>query len=282
MNAARLGIAGQALGIAEAAYREAVKYSKERVQFGKVIKDMTAVTELLVEMKIAVEAGRTLYYETARMVDLKEGYEVLLEKHPERAEELKAKIRKYTKFADLLTPIIKAYNTEMCNKVSYDGIQIHGGTGYMKEFNAERHYRDARITNIYEGTTQLQVIAAIGGIVTGVAKEKMDELGAGDFGYSEFLHKRLRETQKVFEETVSFVTAKKDTVFQEYHARRLMEMATDLLQGYLLMRDGKHSDRKKVIAETFIDKMIFRVKMNSEFILKGEAALLKNAREIIG
>lgn len=105
MNQARLGIAGQALGIAEAAFREADKYARERIQFGKVIRDITAVTEMLTEMKIAIEAGRTLYYETARMVDLKEGYEELSEKHPERAAEYRENIKKYTKFAALLTPI---------------------------------------------------------------------------------------------------------------------------------------------------------------------------------
>ena len=282
MNQARLGIAGQALGIAEAAFREADKYARERIQFGKVIRDITAVTEMLTEMKIAIEAGRTLYYETARMVDLKEGYEELSEKHPERAAEYRENIKKYTKFAALLTPIVKAYATEMANRVATDALQVHGGTGYMREFNAERHFRDARITNIYEGTTQLQVVAAIGGVMTGAAKQKLDELDSASFGYSEFLHKRMKEAKKTFEETVAFVAKKNDTKFQEYHSRRLVEMATDVIQGYLLMRDGIHNDRKRNVAETFIEKMIPRLDMNARFITKGEGSLLRNAADILG
>ncbi len=282
MNQARLGISGQALGIAEAAYREADKYAGERIQFGKPVRELTAVTEMLTEMKIAIEAGRTLYYETARMVDLKEGYEEMEEKYPERAAEFKDKIKFYSKYAALLTPMTKAYNTEMSNKVTYDAIQIHGGTGFMREFNVERHARDARITNIYEGTTQLQIVAAIGGVVTGVAKMKMDEIDKDNFGYAEYLHKKIREAKKMFEDTVAFIVTKNDPKLQEYHARRLVEMATDLIQGYLFLRDGKHSDRKKVVAETFIDKMVSRIVMNSTFIINGDAALLKNAAEIIG
>ncbi len=282
MNQARLGISGQALGIAEAAYREADKYAKERIQFGKPIRTLTAITEMLTDMKIAIEAGRALYYETSRMVDLKEGYEEYLEKHPEKAPELREKIKYFTKMAALMTPMTKAYTTEMANKVTYDAIQIHGGTGYMREFNVERHARDARITNIYEGTTQLQIVAAIGGTVTGVAKMKMDELDKNDFGYAEYMHKKIRDAKKVFEDTVDFVVKKNDPKFQDFHSRRLVEMATDLIQGYLFLRDGNHSDRKKVVAETFIDKMVYRVSMNAEFIMKGDAALLKNATEIIG
>jgi len=282
MNQARLGIAGQALGIAEAAYREADKYSKERIQFGKTIRELTPVMEMLTEMRIAIEAARTLYYETSRIIDLKEGYEDAEEKHPEKAGEYKEKIKLYARYAALLTPITKTCCTELANKVAYDAIQIHGGTGYMREFNVERHYRDARITNIYEGTTQLQIVAAIGGVVSGVAKQMLDGLDAVDYGHSVHLLKRLRELKKVFEDTISFVVARNDARFQEYHSRRLVEMATDLLQGYLLLRDGRFSDRKKMVADTFVDKMGPRVEMNSRFIMKGEAALLRNSPGIIG
>ncbi|OGV64834.1 MAG: acyl-CoA dehydrogenase [Lentisphaerae bacterium RIFOXYA12_FULL_48_11] len=282
MNQARLGIAGQALGIAESAYREADKYAKERMQFGKKIREITPVMEMLAEMKIAIEAARTLYYETAKVVDLKEGYEEAEEKHPEKAAEYKEKIKLYAKYAALLTPITKACCTELANKIAYDAIQIHGGPGYMREFNVERHYRDARITNIYEGTTQLQIVAAIGGVVSGAAKQKLDELDKLDFGHSDYLLKRLRELKRIFEDTINFVVGKNDARFQEYHSRRMVEMATDLLQGYLLMRDGKYSDRKKIVAETFIDKMGARVEMNSRFIIKGDASLLRNFPAIIG
>ncbi len=282
MNTARLGIAGQALGIAEAAYREADKYARERVQFGKVIREMTPVYEMLAEMKIAVEAGRTLFYETARTVDMKEALEHAAEKHPERAKELQYEINKYTSYASLMTPITKAYNTEMANRVANDAIQIHGGTGYMKEFNVERHYRDARITNIYEGTTQLQVLAAIGAVASGVALERLNEYDAEDYSHATELHTQLVKAKNNFEKAVAFAKGRDDATFVEYHSRRLVEMATDLIQGYLLVRDARHSERKMKVAETFLEKMMHRIDMNMNFIIDGDASLLKNYRDIIG
>ena len=157
MNGARVAISGQALGIAEAAYREARKYAAERVQFKQSIDQFPAIYEMLAKMKIKVTAARTLLYETTRMVDLRYSYMAL----DERSE----KAKYYSKVAAALTPMCKALSTEIANQVAYDCIQIHGGTGYMHDFDAERYYRDARITNIYEGTTQLQVVAAIGGIM---------------------------------------------------------------------------------------------------------------------
>jgi alkylation response protein AidB-like acyl-CoA dehydrogenase len=193
MNEARIGIAAQGLGIAEGAYRAAKKYAEERVQFRKHIKDFIAVSEMLANMKTKIEAGRTLLYETGRIVDIKDGLEEESEEHPEKAPELREEMKKYQALAALMTPICKAWNTEIANQVSYDGIQIHGGTGYMKEFSAERFYRDARITNIYEGTTQLQVVAAIGGVVKGVAMELIaDYEKENDFSHVESLHKTVK------------------------------------------------------------------------------------------
>jgi alkylation response protein AidB-like acyl-CoA dehydrogenase len=282
MNSARLGIAGQALGIAEAAYREAEKYATERIQFKKSIREFPAVYEMLTEMKISIEAGRTLLYETARFVDLKEGLEEMLERYPDRAAEFKTDLKRYSRLANMFTPIVKAYNTEMANKVAYDTIQIHGGTGFMKEFNAERHARDARITNIYEGTTQLQVVAAIGGVTTGTAIAIMDEYESEDFSHAPELHEQLRKARLDFEKTVVGVKGmdKKDII--TYHARRIVEMATDLILGYLLIRDAAHSERKMKVAEIFIEKMLPRVEMSMNFILDGKASLLDNYKDIIG
>lgn len=281
MNAARLGIAGQALGIAEAAYREADKYAAERHQFDKPIRTMIPVYEMLTEMKIAIEAGRSLYYETAKVVDLKEGYEEIIEKHPEKKAEYKDILKKYDKYAALLTPITKAYNTEMSNKVTYDSIQIHGGTGYMKEFNVERHARDARITNIYEGTTQLQVVAAIAGIKDGTAEKLINEYDQNDFSHCEFIHKKVKKAAELFSQSIQLVKEADDTDIMDYHSRRLVEMATDIIMGYLLMRDAAYEDRKKVLAETFTDKMVFRVEMVYHFIKGGDNTLLKNYKELI-
>ncbi len=282
MNSARLGIAGQALGIAEAAYREADKYAGERIQFKKPVREFPAVYEMLTEMKISIEAGRTLLYETARFVDLKEGLEEMKEKYPERSAEFKTDLKRYSRLANMFTPIVKAYNTEMANKVTYDTIQIHGGTGFMKEFNAERHARDARITNIYEGTTQLQIVAAIGGVTTGTAISIMDEYEGEDFSHAPELHKQLHKARLNFEKTLVGTKEVDKPDFITYHARRIVEMATDIILGYLMIRDAAHSERKMIVAEIFIEKMLPRVEMSTTFILKGNASLLDSYKEVIG
>ncbi|EKD28296.1 MAG: hypothetical protein ACD_79C00350G0002 [uncultured bacterium] len=281
MNGARVATAAQALGIAEAAYREAKKYANERVQFGKAIREMIPVYEMLCNMKVAIEAGRTLLYETGRMVDFKEGYEHLAERHPEKENEIKNDVKKYNKLAALFTPICKAYNTEMGNKVTYDAIQIHGGTGYMKEFNVERHYRDARITNIYEGTTQLQIVAAIGGVMSGVAMDVINEYDAQDYSYRNDIYQKIHKAKGFLEETIEFAKNSENHDFVDYHSRRLVEMATYVIQGYLLLRDAKHSERKKNIAETFVDTMFSIVEAHMVRIIHGETSVLRNHVNII-
>jgi 3-(methylthio)propanoyl-CoA dehydrogenase len=275
MNGARVAIAAQALGIAEAAYREAKKYAKERVQFGKAIREMVPVYEMLCQMEIAIEAGRTLLYETAKIVDIKEGLEKKEEEHPEDRQ-IKEEAKHYSKYAALLTPITKGYNTEMGNQVCYQAIQIHAGTGFMKEFNVERHYRDVRITNIYEGTTQLQVVAAIGGIVSGTAMELLKEYGSRDYSYREDLHQKILKAKGWFEQGIQHVKKAEGSTLQDYHSRRLTEICTDLIQAYLMLRDAAHSERKKIVAEVFIESMMARIEASTQFILYGEASLVKN------
>jgi alkylation response protein AidB-like acyl-CoA dehydrogenase len=171
----------------------------------------------------------------------------------------------------------------MANKVSYDAIQIHGGTGYMREFNVERHYRDARITNIYEGTTQLQVVAAIGPVTSGIAQSILNEYDQIPYSYGAGLLEKIREARKVFDETLEFAKAYKGhEQFLTYHSRRLVEMATDLVLSYLLLRDGNHSERKQKVAEIFIAKMPSRIKASRDFIMSEEGTLLKNYEAVIG
>ncbi len=282
MNSARLGIAGQALGIAESAYREADKYAGERIQFGKPVREFPPVFEMLTEMKVSIEASRTLLYETARFVDMKEGLEEMQERYPERKAEFKTDLKRYSRLSNLFTPIVKAFNTEMVNKVTYDAIQIHGGTGYMQEFGVERHYRDARITNIYEGTTQLQIVAAIGGVTSGTAISIMDEYESESFSHAKDLHKQLLKARHDFEKTLVGIKGAEDPDFVTYHSRRLVEMATDIIIAYLMIRDAVHSERKMKVAEIFIEKMLPRVKMSASFILDGKASLLANYKEVIG
>ncbi|MDR0474722.1 MAG: acyl-CoA dehydrogenase family protein [Treponema sp.] len=283
MNNARLGVAAQGVGIAEAAYREADLYAAKRIQFGVPVRDLPPVFEMLTEMKVAVEAGRALLYETARFVDLKECLEEYSEKHPEDKGEIIDEKKKYAKLAGFFTPMIKAYATEMANKVSNDAIQIHGGTGYMKEFNVERHYRDARITNIYEGTTQLQVVAAIGPVTSGIAQMVLDEYDRAEYTRSPELLAKVREARKVFDEALEYAKAYEGhEQFLTYHSRRLVEMATDLVISYLFLRDGGYSERKQKVAEIFIAKMPSRIKANRDFIMGENGALLKNYEAVIG
>lgn len=277
MNGARLAIAAQGLGIAEAAYREADKYAKERAQFKKTIREMVLVYEMLANMRTKIEAARTLLYETSRIVDIRDGLEHITKKDREKAKELKRELKRYSNYAALFTPVVKAYATEIANEVAYDGIQIHGGTGFMKDFNAERHYRDARITNIYEGTTQLQVVAAIGGIINGTALERIHEYEEEfDFSGVSDLHKTVKDMSILLETAIAHIKQKADSEFQEYHSRRLVEMATNVIIGYLMLRDASFSDRKKEVTKFFLEYAYPEVKMKCDIITNDIQSLLQN------
>ncbi len=282
MNGARMAIAAQALGIAEAAYQEARKYADERVQFKKTIRHIVPVYEMLANMRVKIEAARTLMYETAKIVDIRDGLEHLGPQDPEKAKEHKRELKEYTAYAALFTPMIKAYAAEIANQVTYDGIQIHGGTGFMREFNAERHYRDARITNIYEGTTQLQVVAAIGGIINGTALRRIREYEEGfDFSNVSDLHKTIKEMSALLEKAIAYIKKKDDSEYQDYHSRRVFEMTTNVIIGYLMLRDASFSYRKKEIARLFLEFAYPKTKMRYEVITDDTKSLLDNHDLII-
>lgn len=283
MNGARLGVSAQALGVAEAAFREANAYAASRIQFGKPIRTLTPVYEMLTDMQVAIEAGRTLLCETSRIVDIKESLEEIIEHHPERKNELQDKLKLYTKYAALFTPALKAYVTEMANKVCYDALQIHGGSGYMRDFPVERLVRDARITNIYEGTTQLQIVAAIGGVITGVIFERINEYETNnDFSAVADLHHKALELRKNLELALTHIKNKNDKAYQEYHERRLVEMGTDLIIAYLMCIDALKSDRKKIVAHAFINKALPRGKAVAEYILSNDTTTLEFYSSVIG
>jgi alkylation response protein AidB-like acyl-CoA dehydrogenase len=275
MNGARVAIAAQAVGIAEAAYQEAKQYAEARVQFKKAIRDFVPVYEMLANMRVKVEAARTLLYETGRIVDIRDGLEHLTQRDSEKAKELKRELKRYSNYSALFTPIVKAYATEIANEVAYDGIQIHGGTGFMREFNAERHYRDARITNIYEGTTQLQVVAAIGGIITGTAIERIHEYEEEfDFSQVSDLHNTVKDMAILLETAIAHVKKKGDSEFQDYHSRRLVEMTTNVIIGYLMLRDASFSERKKEVTKLFLEFAYPEVKMKCDIITNDTRSLL--------
>jgi len=283
MNGARIAIAAQAQGIAEAAYRAAAKYAQERVQFGAPIGELTAVKGMLADMKVSLEAARALLYETARIVDLKDVLEQRIgqltgEGAPEGAagevKGLRAELKRYTRLAALFTPIAKACCTEMANTVAYESLQIHGGSGYMRDFAVERHSRDARITNIYEGTTQLQVVAAIGGVLGGTLAAQLDEYDAEDFGATPELLARVRNARARLAEATTKVRELDDSRFRDFHARRLVDMAIDVTCGYLMLRAAQGEARKLLAARYFVDAMAARVEGAASQVLAGDPAAL--------
>jgi hypothetical protein len=277
MNGARLAIAAQAQGIAEAAYRAAEKYSRERVQFGAPIRELTAVAGMIADMKVAVEASRALLYETGLIVDMKEGLERRVErlasgeaepKHPDELKQLRAELKRYNRLAGLFTPLAKGHCSEVANRIAYDSLQVHGGSGYMRDFAIERHLRDARITTIYEGTTQLQVVAAIGGVLGGTLAQQLERYDGGDYAATPELLERMRKARADLEWAIERVRAADDARFKDFHARRLVEMATDVICGYLLLRDAQAGARKLLVARHFIDQMAPRVAAGAQAIVE--------------
>lgn len=284
MNGARVAISSQAVGIAEAAYRSALDYAKAREQFGKPIIEFPAVYEMLVNAKVQIVAARTLLYETTKYVDLRDVYEHRVEHgDPEQAtSDAKAKLREYTKIAAVLTPLSKALSTEVANKVAYDGVQVHGGAGYMKDFNAERYMRDARITNIYEGTTQLQHIAAIGGVVQRVLEPLMEEFSNLPYqGKLRRLASAVDVARQKLNRAVEHIGQRHDAEFLNLMARRLCNAETTIYISYLLMRDAQKDDSRELIAERYILDNIPAAEADCDTVLRGDVSMVDNRRKIL-
>lgn len=245
MNAARLGVGAQSVGISEAAYREALSYAKEREQFGKAIIEFPAVYELLTNMEAKTKAIRSLLYEAGRYIDIYKAYEEISAHRKLTAEE-RDELKSYQKLADIFTPLLKLVASEYSNQISYDSLQIHAGSGFMKDYPIERIYRDARITSIYEGTSQLQVVAAIRGVTTGgylkqiKVYEQMEILPEYDY-----LRTQLIEMTNEYEAIVSEVTSLNNNEYIDFHARRMVEMAGNIILTYLLLIDTQRDARFK-------------------------------------
>lgn len=270
MFRARLGVSAQALGIAQAAYEEALSYAKSREQFGRTIYNIPAVANILIDMKVMLESSRSLLYASSVYVDRKEKIEELIEKMKadgKSVTEQISEVKYLSKIANLLTPLTKYIVTEGANKITYDAIQIHGGTGYMKEFRVERYARDARITNIYEGTSQLQIVAAAGGVVGDILKDYFDKKEKTQYpGSLENLAGYLVEIRKIYYESVKYILDKKDAKFQDVAAKDLVEIYGYLYVGYLLLDESVINERKKFIANRFIINSLANAKKNAENI----------------
>ncbi|MDE5567672.1 MAG: acyl-CoA dehydrogenase family protein [Muribaculaceae bacterium] len=242
MNGARLGIAAQSVGVSELAYREALAYAKDRKQFGKAIIEFPAVAEMISVMKAKLDASRALLYECSRFVDMYKLYEDIAKERSLTADE-RAEMKHYSKLADALTPMAKGMGSEYCNQNAYDCIQVHGGSGFMKDYACERLYRDARITSIYEGTTQLQVVAAIRHVTTGTYKALIDSYASQEYKPElQGLKDNLAAMTEQYVKAVETVAAVNDTAYTDFMARRMVEMAGNIIMGYLLLNDANRNE----------------------------------------
>ena len=254
MNGARLGIAAQSVGLEQEAYNEGLAYAKERAQFGKKIITFPAVYDMLSRMKAKLDAGRSLLYQTARYVDIYKALEDIARDQkltPEERQEMK----KYTRLADAFTPLAKGINSEYANQTAYDAISIHGGSGFIMEYKCQRLYRDARIFSIYEGTTQLQVVAAIRYITNGTYLSIMKEMLEGELACDcmKALRDRVARLVELYEESIERVNAYDNQDVHDFLARRLYNMTADIIGSLLLIEDAsKAPELFKKSANVFV------------------------------
>ncbi|ARN57373.1 acyl-CoA dehydrogenase family protein [Sedimentisphaera salicampi] len=302
MNGARIGISAQSVGIGEAAYRVARDYAASREQFGGPIEHLPAVRDMVVEMKIDVEESRALLYETCRVVDLEIGLTRITESDDyskEEQKDAKKQLRMIKRYAAMLTPMSKYLSTEMSNKVAYDSIQVLAGSGFMRDYPTEQYYRDARITTIYEGTTQLQIVACVRGVCNGTAQKYIEELA--DFQFDpelEELLEILKQNRKTMDQCIKHI--KEESVeFMDLYGRRIVDIAIKIICGYLLCRHASCTSdmqtasakegetvsmkkRKAVIAKRYIKRNSPIIKALADQILLGDKSTFQDYEDIAG
>ena len=314
MNGARIGVAAQSVGIAEAAFRVARDYAATRRQFSVAIEKLPAVRDMLIDMKVAIEAGRALLYETSRIVDLYVGYTRRLEEDSRlrgndkvdkaEAKQLKNDSRKYKRYAGMLTPMSKYYCSEMCNRVAYDSIQVLGGSGYMRDYACERHARDARITTIYEGTSQLQVVAAVRGVCNGTAEKIIEELAGEQFEPElKDLLEKLAEGTEELKKAIAFIK-ENGNEYMDLYGRALVDITIDLITGFLLCSQASTKvdmevaaaengqadngetipmkQRKAMLARRYITKNAPKIVALAELICAGDKSTFTDYEGVIG
>ena len=281
MNGARLGIAAQSVGISAAAYEEGLAYAKDRKQFGNAIINFPAVYDMLAIMKAKLDAGRSLLYMTSRYVDI---YKCLedIERERKLTPEEKAELKKYSKLADSFTPLSKGMNSEYANQNSYDCIQIHGGSGFMLEYACQRLYRDARITSIYEGTTQLQTVAAIRYVTNGFYSQVIADMLAETEISADYaaLKARVEKMAEKYNAAVAKVNDLKDDEFKDFCSRHLYEMAADTIMSILILGDAtKRPDLFDNSAKVYVRFAAAEVEKHSDFVADAQPADLANYRK---
>ena len=287
MNGARLGIAAQSLGIAEAAYRVARNYGHSRKQFGVAVETFPALRELISDMQIDIQAARTLTYESSFCVDVEYGALRRLElgtvEDKDEAKALKKVSRRYKRLNAMLTPMSKYYASEMSMRVANGAIAVLGGSGYMKDYPVERHLRDSRITTIYEGTSQLQVLAAVRGVSSGAAGTRIEELLDADWpaeltGYAD----QIAAGAALLKESIDYVKTKPGNEYLDFVGRKLVDMAIYLIVGALLLDQARTSDVKKAVVHRWLVTKMAELRMNHEMILSGEKSPIDDFEVLAG
>ena len=281
MNGARLGIAAQSVGVEQEAYNEALAYAKERAQFGQKIIEFPAVYDMLSRMKAKLDAGRSLLYQTARYVDIYKALEDI-QRDRKLSPEERAEMKKYSRLADAFTPLAKGMNSEYANQNAYDAISVHGGSGFIMEYKCQRLFRDARIFSIYEGTTQLQVVAAIRYITNGtylsIIKEMLEQEVAEGL---KPLQARVANLVKTYEETLECVKNAGNQEMQDFLARRLYEMTADIIMSLLILDDATRAPELfEKSAQVYVRHAEAEVAQHAAYIKAFDAEDLANFRAV--
>ncbi len=286
MNGARVAIAAQALGIAEAAYRAALEFAREREQFGSAIIEFPAVYEMLTGMQTNIEAARALVCHASVITDLEHllGRKVeTLDRSAPEYSGLRAEHRDRAKLAGVLTPMSKLFACEMANQVTSDAIQVHGGSGYMRDYPVERHFRDARITSIYEGTTQLQVVGAVGAVLAGDLDGQFAQFKGRDYEKPlGTLAGKLERMLDRLHKCTAYVKKKNEREYTNLHARRIVELAADAYIGYLLLDQAKVKKEKQYTARNFILRAAARAEGNTKLVTSGDQTLPRRHKVMLG
>ena len=269
MNGARLGIAAQSVGVEQEAYNEGLAYAQERAQFGQKIINFPAVYDMLSRMKAKLDAGRSLLYQTARYVDIYKALEDISRERKLTPEE-RAEMKKYTRLADAFTPISKGMNSEYATQNAYDAISIHGGSGFIMEYKSQRLYRDARIFSIYEGTTQLQVVAAIRYITNGTYLTIIKEMLETEVcDCVKPLQTRVAKLVELYEDALNYVKEANNQDMHDFLARRLYDMTAEIIMSLLIIEDATRAP------ELFKKSANVYVRMTEEDII-GKVAFIKS------
>jgi alkylation response protein AidB-like acyl-CoA dehydrogenase len=286
LNGARLATAAQAVGISQAAYNVARKFASTRTQFGQKIENFPQIAEMLIEMQMQIEAARTLNLETACVMDIGFGLKKKLKEkryNSEESQSLNKKSKQTERLVNLLTPLAKYYSTEKSLEITSSAIQILGGSGYMRDYPVEQYFRDARITTIYEGTSQLQIAAAVRGVISGNAEKFFSNLAKGLYIRPLInLARSLERARQLLNKALKYLEKTKNKQYIDLISKDIVDITVEIIIGYLFLSQAKKSNRKLIMARRFIQSLLPKVKMRTERISIGDKSTLSHFQLLAG